>query len=141
MNHRRPAAATCLLLGLGALTGCGGGGGQPAPLLVALNLPSSSDAATSEYIRQGADLAMKELNRGGGVRVGGGAHPLQLRMYDGASDPQRAAANTRSAIAAGAVGVVEDGVGAPLSAADSRAAGVPEIVVANGDAELPKGRP
>src|SRR5580704_12542375 len=92
MNHRKPAAATCLLLGLGALTGCGGGGGgQPAPLLVALNLPSSSDAATSEYIRQGADLAMKELNRGGGVRVGGGAHPLQLRMYDGASDPQRAA--------------------------------------------------
>jgi branched-chain amino acid transport system substrate-binding protein len=143
MNHRKPAAATCLLLGLGALTGCGGGGGggQPAPLRVALNLPSSSDAATSEYIRQGADLAMKELNRGGGVRVGGGAHPLQLRMYDGASDPQRAAANTRSAIAAGAVGVVEDGIGAPLSAADSRAAGVPEIVVANGDAELPKGRP
>ena len=141
MNHRKPTAAACLLLGLGALTGCGGGGGQPAPLLVALNLPSSSDASTTEYIRQGADLAVKEVNRSGGVHVAGGAHPLRLRMDDGASDPQRAAANTRSAIAAGAVGVVEDGVGAPLSAAGSRAAGVPEIVIANGDAELPKGRP
>ncbi len=142
MNHDFPAAAACLLLGLGAVAGCGGGGAAPpASLLVALNLPSSSDAATAEYIRQGADLAMKELNRGGGIHVGGAAHPLRLRIYDGASDPQRAAANTRSAIAAGAVGVVEDGAGAALSAAAGRAAGVPEIVISDGASELMTGRP
>jgi ABC-type branched-subunit amino acid transport system substrate-binding protein len=142
MTHRIPAAAACLLLGLGTITGCGGGGGgAPAPLTVALNLPSSTDSYTAQYIRQGADLAMKELNRAGGVHAGGATHPLRLRMYDGASDPQRAAASTRAAIQQGAVGIIEDGVGATLSAADSAAAGVPEIVIANGDAELAKGRP
>src|SRR4029077_4657885 len=55
--------------------------------------------------------------------------------------PQRAAANTRAAVQAGAVGILEDGVGATLSAVDSAAAGVPEMVVANGDSELTRGRP
>ena len=137
MTHRIASAIAGLVVGAGALAGCGGGGGSaPASLLVALNVPASTDAYTAQYIREGADLAIRELDR-----AGGGAHPLRLREYDDASDPQRAAANTRAAIAAGAVGVVEDGIGAALSAADSRAAGIPEIVIANGDAELTRGRP
>ncbi len=62
-------------------------------------------------------------------------------MYDDASDPQRAAANTAAAIGAGAVGIVEDGVGATLGATATRAAGVPEIVIANGNSTLTQGRP
>ena len=144
MTHRVPAAAACLLLGATALAGCGGGGGSgpTAPLVVAVDVPASTDAPTATYIREGADLAVRELNRAGGVEVGGGvAHPLKLRMYDDASDPQRAAANTAAAIQAGAVGIVEDGAGATLSAAATKAAGVPEIVIANGDSTLPQGRP
>jgi ABC-type branched-subunit amino acid transport system substrate-binding protein len=142
MTHRIQVAAACLPLALGTLAGCGGGGGgAPPALTVALNLPSSTDAYTAQFIREGADLAVRELNRAGGVHAGGAARPLRLQTYDSASDPQRAAANTRAAIQAGAVGILEDGVGATLSAVDSAAARVPEMVVANGDSELTRGRP
>ncbi|HEX3606231.1 MAG TPA: ABC transporter substrate-binding protein [Candidatus Dormibacteraeota bacterium] len=140
MTHRILTVALGTLLAAAPMAGCGGGGTTPATLLVAIGLPASTDADTATFIRQGADLAVRELNRAGGVHTGGRTYTLQLRIHDDASDPQRAAANTRAAIAAGAVGVIEDGIGAALSAAGSASAGVPEVVVADGDSGLPAGR-
>ena len=64
-------------------------------------------------------------------------------MYDDNNQPAASAQNVSSAISDGAVAVIEDGLGAAVSAPKSAAAGVPEIDIANGTAALmdPQNRP
>lgn len=135
-----------------ALSGCGGGGpsssSSPAgsssaagpTLLIALNLPSSADAYVAGYIGRGAREAVRQLNADG-VRIGGVPYTVTLKTYDDALDPARATANVAAAIHDGAVGIVEDGVGAATSAPAGQAAGVPEVVIGNGTADLLTNRP
>jgi branched-chain amino acid transport system substrate-binding protein len=104
-------------------------------LLVAINVPSSADPFIAGYIKRGAELAARELSRDG-VVINGHRYTVTLRVYDDALDPQRATSNVSAAIHDGAVGIVEDGFGAALSASHSAAAGVPEIIISNGDAGL-----
>lgn len=129
---------------VGAAAGCGGGGSPTtttaSPLLIVVNAPVSTDPYVAGVIRRGADLAVRELNAKG-VTVAGATYTLRLRVDDDGGDAQRAAANTRKAIGDGAVGVIEDGVGAATTAGDSATAGMPEIVVSDGTADLLKDRP
>jgi branched-chain amino acid transport system substrate-binding protein len=139
----RTAAAVAVL----ALSACGGGSspgnGGGGPLLIALVVPSNAAPYLAQTVRRGADLAMREINAGGGVPVGGSKRKLELRTYDDGLDPQRTRSAVQSAIHDGAFGIVTDGYGALASAADSDAAGVPQIVIHNGSASLidPQARP
>jgi ABC-type branched-subunit amino acid transport system substrate-binding protein len=128
------------------LAACGGNGTPGAgsgPLLIAVVAPTTADPYLAQTLHRGADLAVGELNAGGGVTVNGVKHRVELRTYDDALDPQRSRAAVQSAIRDGAFGIVTDGYGSAASAPDSAAAGVPEIVVHNGSASLidPQARP
>ncbi len=133
----RVAAA---LAALTALSACGGGapqsGGSGGPLLIAVVAPVTADPYVAQVLRRGTELAVHELNAGGGVSVGGSKRQVQLRIYDDALDPQRTRAAVQNAIHDGAIGLVTDGYGSAASAQDSAGAGVPEIVVSNGSAAL-----
>ena len=126
------------LISLVAVGACGGGGGSSgttagsSTVLIALDVPASTDAVVAGTITRGADLAVKEINAKGGVSAGGRQYQLSLRSYDDAGDPQRAASNTAAALADGAVAIIEDGTGATISAPKTLAAGVPEIATASG---------
>jgi ABC-type branched-subunit amino acid transport system substrate-binding protein len=130
-----------------ALSACGGGAtsgsSAGAPLLIAVVSPTTAAPYLAQTLHRGADLAMRELNANGGVTVNGVRHTVELRTYDDALDPQRTRAAVQNAIHDGAFGIVTDGYGAAASAADSDAAGVPQIVVDNGSATLidPQARP
>jgi ABC-type branched-subunit amino acid transport system substrate-binding protein len=131
-----PAMAVLATLGAcggGAATPSGGGG---APLLIALVAPTTAAPYLAQTLHRGADLAMRELNAAGGVSINGVKHSVELRTYDDGLDPQRSRAAVQNAIHDGAIGIVTDGYGSAASAADSAAAGVPEIVVHNGSASL-----
>ncbi len=143
---RHPVAAvaatvTMLLAACGGAGGSGNGGG-PADLFIALNVPSSADPFLAAEIQHGAQLAVTQQNHSG-VVINGVAHHLVTRSYDDAGQAQQAAANVQSAIHDGAFAVIEDGIGASATAQAASAAGVPEIVIANGDTKLldPQSRP
>jgi ABC-type branched-subunit amino acid transport system substrate-binding protein len=132
---------------LSALSACGGSstpsGSADAPLLIAVVAPTTAAPYLAQTLHRGADLAMRELNSAGGVSINGTRHRVELRTYDDGLDPQRTRAAVQNAIHDGAFGIVTDGYGSAASAADSAAAGVPEIVVFNGSAQLidPQARP
>jgi ABC-type branched-subunit amino acid transport system substrate-binding protein len=109
---------------------------------IALNIPVTADAYVAGAIQRGADLAVKEANAKG-VTVAGSRRTIALKVYDDNNQPSTSAQNVSSAISDGDVAVVEDGIGAAVSAPRSSAAGVPEIAIANGTAALmdPQGRP
>ncbi len=149
--HDRRAVAALAFVGLGALAGCGSGGGGGATntpastaktITIALDIPVTADAYVAGAIHRGADLAAKEANAKG-VTVAGTKYTIALKVYDDNNQPAASAQNVSSAINDHAVAVVEDGLGAAVSAPQSAAAGVPEIVIANGTAGLmdPQGRP
>lgn len=147
MDIKRRVAGAAAIAGLGALAACGGspaGSGGPVKpsALIALNVPSSSDPYVAGIITRGAKLAVAEANQKG-FTIAGKPYQLALKTYDDAGQPAQAASNVDAAIHDGAVAVIEDGIGATVSAAHSNSAGVPEIVIDNGDAGLmdPANRP
>jgi len=142
-----PRPITVVAIGAaGVLAACGGstGGGSQSPssILIALNVPGSSDAYVARVIEHGAELAVKEANQKG-LTIAGHIYHLTFKIYDDSGQPQQSAGNVGTAIHDGAVAVVEDGLGAKVSTSQSNAAGVPEIVITNGDATLldPQSRP
>jgi ABC-type branched-subunit amino acid transport system substrate-binding protein len=132
---------------MGVLAACGGGaGGSPSStahtITIGLNVPVTADAYVAGAIQRGAELAVKEANVKG-VTLGGSRYTVALKVYDDNNQPATSAQNVSSAVSDGAVAVVEDGIGAATSAPRSADAGVPEIVIANGNAGLldPQNRP
>src|SRR5207244_1593575 len=83
-------------------------------------------------ILQGTELAVEELNRGGGVDVGGHKVRLVVRRTDNDLSPQQATAHVRSAAVEPAVAVISDGTGVDGSWAIANRAGVPIGVVYQG---------
>jgi len=121
-----------------ALAACGGsnGGNPTAPLVIAVVAPTTADPYVAQVLHRGADLAVREINAAGGVSINGVKHPVQLRTYDDAFDPQRTASAVQSAIHDGAFGIVTDGEDAAASASASDAAHLPQVIVANGSTQV-----
>jgi ABC-type branched-subunit amino acid transport system substrate-binding protein len=147
MGLARRAVAALGLVGVGALAACGGSGattgsGGGRTITIGVDIPVTADAYVAGAIQRGADLAAKEANARG-VTLGGTKYTIALKVYDDNSQPAASAQNVSSAVSDGAVAVIEDGLGAAVSAPRSAAAGVPEIVIANGTAGLmdPQNRP
>jgi branched-chain amino acid transport system substrate-binding protein len=145
----RPARTAALPLAAAAalslLAACGGSSSTngSGDVTVALVAPTTADPYLYQTLHRGADLAVRELNARGGVDVAGARHHVVLRTYDDGLDPQRTRAAVQGAIHDGVVGIVTDGYGAAAAAQDSAGAGVPVIVVNNGQASLmdPRSRP
>lgn len=108
----------------------------PHTLLFALNVPVTADPYVTGVITRGATLAVDEANAAGGVTLGGTSYKLKLKTYDDNDDPAQAASNVQKAIHDGAIAVIEDGIGMPASAAQSNAAGVPQIAITDGNSGL-----
>jgi branched-chain amino acid transport system substrate-binding protein len=136
-SHVRRAALPLCAAALAVLPACGGGSGSGSgTVTVALVAPVTADPYMLHTLQRGAGLAVSELNAKGGLDVAGVKHQLVLRTYDDGLDAQRTRVAVQSAIHDGAVGIVTDGYGAAAAAQDSAAAGVPVIVVNNGQASL-----
>jgi branched-chain amino acid transport system substrate-binding protein len=142
----RRAVAALILPAAAAVAACGGTSGPSSSVptvTIAVIAPSSADPFVAAVIKRGAQQGMIEANQKGGITVAGHTYQIALKTYDDAGQPQQSATSVDSAIHDGAVAVIEDGIGATISAPHSQAAGVPEIAISNGDATLldPQMRP
>jgi ABC-type branched-subunit amino acid transport system substrate-binding protein len=136
------AVAVCLLVL--ALSGCGGStktsGGT---LLIAVDAPFSRSPYVGETIANGVQLAVEEINAGGGVVKANKVYTLKVKRYDNALSPRQALANARRAIADGAIAIVDDGTGVDASWKVANDAGVPIGITYGGGLDLvdPETRP
>jgi branched-chain amino acid transport system substrate-binding protein len=107
---RKTILVSIALAVLLATSGCGGGllssGGSgtasaSGPVKLGMVVPiSGSSAPTGAYMKNGAQLAVDEINKAGGVLKG---RKLQLQVEDEACDAQQAVASANKVVSAGAV--------------------------------------
>ena len=108
-------ARKTILLGIASAVvlttaGCGGGllssgdsgsAGASGPIKIGMVVPiSGSSAPTGAYMKNGAQLAVDEINKAGGVLKG---RKLELMVEDEACDAQQAVASANKVVSAGAV--------------------------------------
>jgi ABC-type branched-subunit amino acid transport system substrate-binding protein len=105
---------------------------EPATLLVAVDAPLTRSPFIGKTIVNGAELAVQQANRRGGVGIGSKAYRLRVRSFDNAQSPGRAVANVRRVLAAHAVAIVTDGSGVDAYWRLARAARVPICIVYDG---------
>src|SRR4029079_12134249 len=101
-------------------------------LLIAVNAPFSQDAFVGQTIEQGVQLAVDQINAGGGLRIGTTAYTFSVKKYDTALSAEKAVANVRKAIADGAVAIVDEGTGIDASEDTANQANVPICIVYQG---------
>lgn len=128
------ALAVCAPL---VLTGCGGPSapsGQAVSIVV--SAPISSEPWVGSFTRNGAALAVEQVNRAGGVTIGGKRRPLRLDVRDNQGSPQQAVAIARAAVAEHALAIVTDGTGSPAVARITDPAHLPVFVTDDGGDSL-----
>jgi len=138
--RRLQAFALTAALGSTALSGCSSGPAAPrGEALVVVSAPLTAQPWVGRFVERGARLAADQLNAAGGAA----GRKVVLRVLDDGASPQRAAANARTAVAAGAVALVTDGVGAGAVAEVTDPAPLPVFVVFEGGASVvdPVARP
>lgn len=95
-----------------ALAGCGGSAKKSGgTLVIAVDAPFSRSPYVGETIANGVQLAIDELNAGGGISTADAVYTVKVKRYDNALSPRQALANVRRAIADGAIAIVDDGTG------------------------------
>ncbi|KIE25430.1 branched-chain amino acid ABC transporter substrate-binding protein [Streptomyces sp. MUSC 125] len=92
------AATALLLTGCQGALGSGGGSNSNGPITLGMAIPTSgSSAATGPYMKNGAQLAIDEINAKGGVL----GRKLKLDVQDSACDPKTAVTAANKLVAAG----------------------------------------
>lgn len=131
-------AASAMLLagcGNGVLSGGNGGDKSSGPIMLGMVAPlSGSSAAIGPYMKNGAQLAVDQINAKGGVE----GRKLKLVVQDGACDAKTAAAAANKLISQGAqisVGGYCSGATLPTLPIFNKA-GVPMIIPAANSEEL-----
>src|SRR3954463_8694744 len=116
-----------------ALAGCGGGDDE-VPVVV--SAPVSTEPWIATSIKNGAQLAVDEINRRGGIRLKTGPKPLKLVVLDNASSPATALANAREAVSRHAAVLLTDGTGATAIGDLTDRAHIPTFIVFAGGTNL-----
>jgi ABC-type branched-subunit amino acid transport system substrate-binding protein len=123
-----PALLICV-----ALAGCGGDG-DTVPVVV--SAPVSTAPWIAESIKDGAQLAVDEINAEGGFRLKAGKKKAKLVVLDNASSPATALANAREAVSRHAAVLLTDGTGAQSVGDVTDAAKLPTFILFNGGPDL-----
>jgi branched-chain amino acid transport system substrate-binding protein len=119
------------------LSGCGKSGrASGGNVVVAIDVPVTGSPYVAQTIRHGVALATSGINSGGGLIVGSRSYHLRVKLYDNQLSARKAVEDTRSALAAGAVGIVTDGTGIDATWEVANQKHVPICIVYDGGSGL-----
>lgn len=142
-SFRRLAGVLAGMLAVGALAGCGSedssGGEEPITLALITTL-SGGSAQIGVETRNGANLAIAEINDAGGID----GRPLKLKEYDGQQQPEVVVRSaTRAASSDGAIAIIgpqSSGEGIALAPVAERLK-IPFITNVGAANEITEGQP
>jgi ABC-type branched-subunit amino acid transport system substrate-binding protein len=131
-------AAIAVALGL-VCAGCAGEDGTDGEVRIVVSAPLTAQPWIGRFAERGAELAAEEVNDDGGAA----GKKVVVQVLDNGGSPQRAVANARTAVAAGAAAFITDGVAAVAVAEITDPVSLPVFVVFEGGISLvdPKDRP
>ena len=146
MRHRRTLAAlaaACTALAGCAIGGSTASGGFTDYVTIALNTPQSKLPFVAKFTQQGAQLAMEQINKAGGIKVGGKTYGLKLESMDNELSPSKSLDNIKKAVADKVVAVIDDGYTTDATYKTAGDAGLPILVDYDSNAALidTQGRP
>ena len=135
----RLAVLACLSGGLLTTTACTAG---HAPVVrteaatIVVSVPVTAAPWVARFATNGAQLAVDELNKGGGLRIGSRRVPFELKTEDNGGSAQQAVEIARRAVKDHALAIITDGTGARAVAAVTDPASLPVFIVFDGDTRL-----
>ena len=121
------------------LASCASSGKKTASVsdaVVVVNAPFAAQPFIANAVARGTELAVDELNAGGGVDAGRTKVKLRVERMDNGLSPATAAANMAKAADLHAVAVVDEGTGIEASAPVAARAGIPVGIVVQGGIDL-----
>jgi len=105
-------------------------------ITIVLNTASAKLPYVGKFTLQGAQLAAEEINRAGGVSVGGKKYQVKLEALDNGLSPTISLDNVRKAVSEKAVAIIDDGYTVHDTYQAAAAAGVPILIDYDTNAEL-----
>ncbi|MFN2625288.1 MAG: ABC transporter substrate-binding protein, partial [Mycobacteriales bacterium] len=105
-------------------------------MVVVVSAPISGSPWIGAWTVNGARLAADELNRAGGVVMGGAKRRVRIEALDHRNSAATAVANARRAVSLGAAALITDGVGVLAMAGVTDAAHLPVFVTYDGSREI-----
>src|SRR5438034_420472 len=131
VGRRGKAALGVPLLALVSACNIGSGGGPTGfsdNVTIVLNVPVNALPWVANFTKQGAQLAADEINRAGGVKVGGKTYGIKLEVKDNQLSPTMSLANINAAVTEKAVAVIDDGYTVATTSDAADKAGLPILV-------------
>jgi ABC-type branched-subunit amino acid transport system substrate-binding protein len=130
-----------LLLGAGLmLSACGIGSNNTTTfndnVTIVLNTPSAKLPYVAQFTQQGARLAADEVNKAGGIKVGGKTYGIKLESLDNDLSPSKSLDNIKKAVSDKAIAVIDDGYTVDATYQAALAAGLPILVDYDTNAQL-----
>jgi branched-chain amino acid transport system substrate-binding protein len=105
-------------------------------ITIVLNTASAKLPYVGKFTLQGAQLAAEEVNRAGGVSVGGKKYQVKLEALDNGLSPTISLDNVRKAVSEKAVAIIDDGYTVNDTYQAAAAAGIPILIDYDTNAEL-----
>jgi len=105
-------------------------------ITIVLNTASAKLPYVGKFTLQGAQLAAEEINRAGGVSVGGKKYQVKLEALDNGLSPTISLDNVRKAVSEKAVAIIDDGYTVNDTYQAAAAAGIPILIDYDTNAEL-----
>jgi ABC-type branched-subunit amino acid transport system substrate-binding protein len=131
--------------GATVLAACGSSSGTAGAdsVTIVLNTPSGKMPFIGTFTQQGAKLAADEINKAGGITVGGKKYQVKLLALDNGLSSTTSMDNVKRAVSEKAVAIIDDGYTARDTAKIAGDAGIPIMVDWDTTAELidPTARP
>jgi ABC-type branched-subunit amino acid transport system substrate-binding protein len=122
------------------LTACSFGSssssGSGDSVTIVLNTATAKLPYVGKLTQQGAQLAAEEINKGGGVNVGGKKYQIKLETLDNGLSPTTAIDNVKKAVSEKAVAIIDDGYTVNDTYQTAAAAGIPIMIDYDTNAEL-----
>jgi ABC-type branched-subunit amino acid transport system substrate-binding protein len=130
MTHARTLSLIAAVSTL--LTACTFGGSSTAAntdsVTIVLNTASATLPYVGKFTQQGAQLAAEEINKAGGVNVGGKKYQVKLEALDNGLSPTTAIDNVKKAVSEKAVAIIDDGYTVNDTYQTAAAAGIPIMI-------------
>jgi ABC-type branched-subunit amino acid transport system substrate-binding protein len=122
------------------LTACSVGSssssGSADSITIVLNTASAKLPYVAKFTQQGAQLAAQEINKAGGVNVGGKKYEIKLEALDNGLSPTTSIDNVKKAVSEKAVAIIDDGYTVNDTYQTAAAAGIPILIDYDTNAEL-----